>query len=150
SRALDERRLRRNFQGYTTDPSDVLLGFGASAIGRLDAGYVQNEVHLGRYAERVAAGSLPTVKGCRLSPDDVLRAEIIERIMCDFSVDLEQVCRKHGLPMDQLVASSPKLSVLQADDVIRLDGARLTVRDEMRPLVRAVASGFDAYLPRSS
>ena len=147
ARAQEQGSLRRNFQGYTTDPSDVLLGFGASAIGRFDAGYVQNEVQLGRYAERVASGSLPTAKGCRLTSDDLVRAEIIERIMCDFSVDLERVCRKHGASPDAVIAASPKLRTLEADNLIRLDGRRLTVPEEMRALVRTVASGFDAYLP---
>ena len=60
-------RLRRNFQGYTTDTSDALLGFGASAIGRLPQGYVQNAVGLGDYAARVGAGTLADNQG--LCPD---------------------------------------------------------------------------------
>jgi oxygen-independent coproporphyrinogen-3 oxidase len=60
ARAQSAGALRRNFQGYTTDPSDILLGFGASAIGRLAQGYVQNEVALGRYAARIASGELAT------------------------------------------------------------------------------------------
>ena len=56
--AQDRGTLRRNFQGYTTDRSDVLLAFGASAIGRLPQGYVQNEVVLGRYAERLRRATI--------------------------------------------------------------------------------------------
>ena len=66
--------LHRNFQGYTTDPSDVLIGFGASAIGRLTQGYAQNEVVLGRYAERISRGEFATAKGYALTDDDRLRA----------------------------------------------------------------------------
>ena len=94
--AFAERTLRRNFQGYTTDQSEVLLGFGASAIGHLPQGYVQNQVQIGAYAESIAAGRLATAKGYRLSDDDRLRADIIERIMCEFGVDLGEICARHG------------------------------------------------------
>lgn len=69
ARAQAEGRLRRNFQGYTTDPCDALIGFGASAIGCLPQGYVQNEVVLGRYADLVMRGELATAKGYRLTAD---------------------------------------------------------------------------------
>ena len=94
---LREGRLRRNFQGYTTDDSNVLLGFGASAIGRLPQGYVQNEVGTRAYEQAIASDRLATVKGYALTGDDRLRAEIIERIMCDFGIDLAPICARHGL-----------------------------------------------------
>ena len=83
-----EGKLHRNFQGYTTDTSDVLIGFGATAIGRLAQGYVQNEIAIRQYCERVVQGGLATTKGYALTTDDRLRADIIERLMCDFRVDL--------------------------------------------------------------
>ena len=89
-------RLRRNFQGYTTDTADALIGFGASAIGRLPHGYVQNAVGLGEYAARISSGDLATVKGYVLTADDRLRADLIERTMCDFAVDVGSVARRHG------------------------------------------------------
>jgi oxygen-independent coproporphyrinogen-3 oxidase len=141
--------LHRNFQGYTTDPSSVLIGFGASAIGRLGQGYVQNEVVLGRYAERIAKGEFATAKGYALTADDRLRADLIERIMCDFAVDVGAVCARHGAPADRLLASIPKLRALQGDGVIELDGSTVRVAAEARFLVRSVASAFDAYLGAS-
>src|SRR5262249_42617146 len=100
AQALRERRLRRNFQGYTTDSSEVLIGLGASAIGHLPQGYIQNEVRTAVYSETVDAGRLATVKGYHLTDDDRLRADIIERIMCDFGVDLGAVCARHGAASD--------------------------------------------------
>ena len=90
-------RLRRNFQGYATDRSDALIGFGASAISRLPQGYVQNEVVIARHAEHVLRGRLPVAKGYRLTGDDRLRADVIERLMCDFEVDLVEVCARHDV-----------------------------------------------------
>ncbi|GAU83201.1 oxygen-independent coproporphyrinogen III oxidase [Bosea sp. BIWAKO-01] len=138
--------LRRNFQGYTTDGAEALIGFGASAIGRLPAGYVQNEVVNGRYAERVLSGALATAKGFRLSADDRLRAELIERLMCDFTVDIGAVCAKHKASPEDLAPSFPRLKALARDGVIRFDGSRVLMPEYSRLLVRKVASVFDAYL----
>jgi len=141
--------LHRNFQGYTTDPSDVLIGFGASAIGRLTQGYAQNEVVLGRYAERISRGELATAKGYALTADDRLRADLIERVMCDFRVDVSQVCRTHGTEPETFLRSIPRLRMLEQDGIIRLKGNVLSVSDDTRFLVRTVASAFDAYLGAS-
>jgi oxygen-independent coproporphyrinogen-3 oxidase len=148
--ALREGTLRRNFQGYTTDTGNVLLGFGASAIGRLPQGYVQNEVGTRAYSQAIASGGLATVKGYALTGDDRLRAEIIERIMCDFGADLGPICARHGSVAEAVLQSSPRLKTLISDGVIELDGASLAVKDQSRFLVRSVAAAFDAHLERSS
>ncbi len=114
--ALRERQLRRNFQGYTTDTSEILLGFGASAIGHLPQGYVQNEVHTRAYEESIASGRLATVKGYALTKDDRLLAEIIERIMCDFGVDLGEICSRHDTAPEKILKSSSRLQHLLRRD----------------------------------
>jgi oxygen-independent coproporphyrinogen-3 oxidase len=139
-------RLRRNFQGYTTDTSDALLGFGASAIGRLPQGYVQNAVGLGDYAARVGAGVLPTVKGYVLTADDRLRADLIERVMCDFAVDIAAVARRHNADPAAVFRALPRLAALQSDGLVERSGHAVRVADGARHLVRTVASAFDAYL----
>ena len=147
--ALQDGRLHRNFQGYTTDASNILLGFGASAIGHLPQGYVQNEVHTRAYTEAIASGRSATVKGYALTDDDRLRAEIIERIMCDFGVDLDQICARHGSVPDAMLKSSPRLQGLISDGIVELDGASLSMADDSRFLVRSVAAAFDAHLDGS-
>jgi oxygen-independent coproporphyrinogen III oxidase len=147
--ALYEGRLRRNFQGYTTDQSDILIGLGASAIGRLPQGFVQNEVAISAYAQRIAEGSLATAKGYALTADDRLRGEIIERIMCDLHVDLGPICARHGSAVNALVNSAPRLEGLMSDGVIERDGDALSVAGGSRALVRSVAAAFDAYLDGS-
>jgi oxygen-independent coproporphyrinogen III oxidase len=141
-----EGRLRRNFQGYTTDTSNVLLGFGASAIGKLPQGYVQNEINTRAWSERIASGSLATIRGYALNDDDRLRGEIIERIMCDLSVDLGPVCARHGAHAQQMLKFSPRLQDLISRGVVTLDGSSLAVKDDSRFLVRSVAAAFDAHL----
>ncbi|PZR87202.1 MAG: oxygen-independent coproporphyrinogen III oxidase [Stutzerimonas stutzeri] len=144
--ALSQGRLRRNFQGYTTDSCEALIGFGASAIGRLPQGYVQNEVLIGRYAEHVAGGALPVAKGYRLTAEDRLRAELIERLMCDLSVDIEAVCAQYPVAPEVLVPSLRKLDRLAREGVIDFDGSRVLLPENARLFVRKVASVFDAQL----
>jgi len=148
--AQAEGRLRRNFQGYTTDPSDTLIGLGASAIGRLPQGYVQNAPGLRAYAERIGQGELATVKGYALTPEDRLRADLIERVMCDFAVDVGQVCRAHGRDPETLLATLPRLPALLADGLIRHDGDLLVIPAEARTFVRNVAAAFDGHLGTSA
>lgn len=147
--AQREGRLRRNFQGYTTDQGSILLGFGASAIGRLPQGYVQNEVAISAYSQCTADNRLATAKGYALTADDRLRGEIIERIMCDFGVDLGAICARHGSAPDAVLKSAPRLRDLVSDGVVALDGSSLSVVDNSRFLVRSVAAAFDAHLDGS-
>jgi oxygen-independent coproporphyrinogen-3 oxidase len=147
--AQRDGRLRRNFQGYTTESSNILLGFGASAIGHLPQGYVQNEVNIRAYSETIAGGKLATVKGYALTGDDRLRAEIIERIMCDFGVDLDAICARHGSAPLEMLKSSPRLRDLISSGVVEVDGASLAVKNDSRFLVRSVAAAFDAHLDGS-
>jgi len=144
--AFNERTLRRNFQGYTTDKGEVLLGFGASAIGHLPQGYVQNQVQVGAYAQSIASGRLATAKGYGLTDDDRLRADIIERIMCEFSADLGDICARHGAEPEAMLKSASRLKPLISDGIVRLDGDRLAVANDSRFLVRSVAAAFDAHL----
>ncbi|MDE2167068.1 MAG: oxygen-independent coproporphyrinogen III oxidase [Alphaproteobacteria bacterium] len=143
ARALDAGRLRRNFQGYTTDGADLLLGFGASAIGRLPQGYVQNTPRIAAYQEAVAAGRMATARGVHFTAEDRLRAVVIERLMCDLTVDLEAASAA-WLPAYNFARERKRLAVMAADGLVEIEGARITVPAEMRPFVRRVAAVFDA------
>ncbi|AOF92454.1 oxygen-independent coproporphyrinogen III oxidase [Sinorhizobium sp. RAC02] len=143
-------RLHRNFQGYTTDACTTLIGFGASAIGRTPEGYIQNEVPPGLYAQRIASGRLATVKGYRLTAEDRLRAEIIERLMCDFRVDVTTLAARHGFDGAPLLDGNARLAALKEDGGIDIRGGTVTVRQDHRFIVRAVAAAFDAYIDQSA
>ena len=144
--AQENGTLRRNFQGYTTDRATTLLGFGASAIGALDGGYVQNAVPLNRYAEALGNGRLAVDRGVRLDDDDRLRREVIERLMCDLGVDLHTVCARHGASADMFSHELAALSTMQRDGIVEIDASRLRITDHGRPLMRSVCAVFDRYL----
>ena len=148
--AADEGRLHRNFQGYTTDPAAALIGLGASAIGKLPQGYVQNEVVTRTYLSAIHEGRLATAKGFALGGDDRLRAALIERVMCDFRVDIDAVCRGYGVTADHVADAWPELERLAAEGAIHREGSVLEVAPDARALVRVVAASFDAYRKTSA
>jgi oxygen-independent coproporphyrinogen-3 oxidase len=138
--------LRRNFQGYTTDDAPVLLGLGASSIGALPQGYVQNAPGVPRWREAILGGRLPTARGFALGPHDRLRRAVIERIMCDFAVDLAAVAAQHAADPATLMDAAPALQAMARDGLVRWTGYMLRVTDTGRPFVRGVAAAFDTYL----
>jgi oxygen-independent coproporphyrinogen III oxidase len=134
--ASESRRLRRNFQGYTTDSCATLIAFGASAIGRLRQGFVQNSPSIPDYERRIARGHLAVARGSRITEEDARRAAIIEQLMCDYRAHIGHT----EAPLDQL----------ESDGLIRRSGKWIEVTEEGRPFVRAIAAAFDDYLPRSN
>lgn len=147
--AKREGRLRRNFQGYTDDAAGILIGFGASAIGRMPEGFVQNVVTTRDYLARIAESRLATVKGYAFTEDDRFRADIIERVMCDMAVDLPQICRFHGTKPELAIIDRLRIDSLIADGVVTMTDHRLSVSEGAEFLVRSVASAFDAHLAKS-
>ena len=138
-------RLHRNFQGYTTDESRTLIGFGASAIGALPDGYVQNASSAVAYRNSITAGRLATARGCALTAGDRLRRDVIERLMCDLQVDLAEHCAAHGFNVDYFTGTFAKLDALAADGLLERAGSKLKVAAHSRAFVRNVCATFDTY-----
>lgn len=138
-------RLQRNFQGYTVDPADALFGLGASSIGALPQGYVQNVADIRQWHAAVRDGHLPVARGVALTSDDRLRRDVIMRLMCDLAVDLDTVAASHGM-----AAPAFDLDDLEAEGVICRDGNRISLAAPYRTLARIVAAAFDARLAASS
>jgi oxygen-independent coproporphyrinogen III oxidase len=139
-------RLKRNFQGYTTDDAPVLLGLGASSIGSLPEGYVQNHPSVPAWRDAVRGNTLPIARGIALSAEDRLRRTVIETLMCTNAVDLCAAAAQHGADPAILMDAAPALQSLARDGLVRWDGMRVALTSEGRPFVRAVAAAFDAYL----
>ncbi|MDY0871864.1 oxygen-independent coproporphyrinogen III oxidase [Dongia rigui] len=137
--ARDNRTLKRNFQGYTVDRADTLIGFGPSAISALPQGYVQNAPDHTPWARDVGEGRLAAVKGVAVSHEDRRRRAIIEQIMCFGRVDLADFAFDAGQVMEPLAP-------LLEDGLCHLTGTVLTVTERGLPFQRVVAAVFDAYL----
>lgn len=147
SRATEEGRLRRNFQGYTDDPAPVLVPIGPSSIGQFREGFVQNLTPTDAWAAKIAAGELPLGRALALSNEDRLRAAVIERLMCDMRVDVEAVCAAHGFAPDHLAGSLASLAAVAVAGLCALDGAVVAIPEKARRLMRVVAAAFDDRLP---
>lgn len=146
--AAAEQHMRRNFQGYTTDAANALLGFGASSISHLPQGYVQNAADVAQWRAQIEAGALPVTRGIALGASDFFRAEIIERLMCDFHVDLAEVAARHGRALADLDREYALLADMEVDGIVTLDGSIVGVTGEGRDFVRSVCAVFDRYLDR--
>lgn len=144
--AARDGTLRRNFQGYTTDVADALIGLGASSIGRLPQGYVQNAPDVAGWRRSIEAGHPACVRGVAFTHDDLMRAEAIERLMCDFRLDLAALASRRTGDEASLDGSLPELARLAGDGVVNLEGRVVQVTDRGRPFVRLAAAAFDAYL----
>jgi oxygen-independent coproporphyrinogen-3 oxidase len=145
--AAREGRLRRNFQGYTDDPCETLIGMGATSISQFREGFIQNCKDRRFWGEAVAAGRLPVERGVVLTPDDRLRSRAIEQLMCTLEVDVDAVCREIGAPDGSLEAALSRARALQPSGLCTVEGSRVCVPDAARLFLRTVAQCFDARTP---
>ncbi len=144
--AKDEGRLRRNFQGYTADSCATLIGLGASSISRLPEGYVQNAAATAAYIQRIEAGQLAGARGHVMTADDLMRADAIEMLMCEFIIDREALRARHGSVVTGLDGDLAQIAA-RFGAFVTLDAQALTLKPEGRALTRIVASALDAHMP---
>ena len=144
--AAREGRLRRNFQGYTDDAAEALIGLGASSIGQFPQGYVQNMPATGEYQRMADAGGLAAVRGVEVSDDDRLRRRVIEEIMCRFTFSFTDLRAEFGNAVDAIVAEARAFAQSNQDDICRIEGDRFVITEAGRPFARTIAAVFDGYL----
>jgi len=142
--------LRRNFQGYTTDTADALIGFGASAIGEVPQGFVANATDVPQYRAMIEAGQLPVTRGYARTRDDRIRAYAIERLMCDLAFPAEGLIENFGPDAETVLAEARAYCESETDGLIEKHGGTFTVTERGRPFVRNICATFDAHLARST
>lgn len=135
--AQEQGRLRRNFQGFTEDQADVLIGIGATAISQFPLLLVQNDKNSGRYRMRASAGRLTGDRGIIRDADDQRRGNIIEALLCGRDADLGACLSDPGINSGLVPFLKRGLAVT--------DGDVLRLTDEGRPYGRAVAVLFDRH-----
>jgi oxygen-independent coproporphyrinogen-3 oxidase len=144
AKAAKAGTLRRNFQGYTDDTAPVLVGLGASSISRFPQGFAQNASGTADHTRAIREGHFSTHRGHVFSPDDVMRARIIEALMCDFRVSREEILSHHAVTPEALQAMFQS-AANTFGDMVTLDETGLSIPPHARPLTRMVARAFDAY-----
>jgi oxygen-independent coproporphyrinogen-3 oxidase len=150
AQALAERRLTRNFMGYTVLKGSDMIGAGVSAISDVRGSYAQNTKKLSAYYAALEAGRLPIERGYRSSPDDRIRREVITRLMCNFCVRKEEIERAFGIRFDAYfeaeLAEMAAPGGLAAHGFIELHADRIEIVGAGRLFVRNAAMVFDRYL----
>ena len=141
--------LRRNFQGYTVDATDTLIGLGPSAIGALPEAYVQNQTPLHAWRDAVNENRFAVARCLVLNDEDRLRRAVIERLMCDLEVDLAASLTAFDRDTDHFASEIERLDKLAGDGIVKRDGMTIKVPEPARPLVRIAAAVFDQYLAES-
>lgn len=149
--AQREKKLYRNFQGYTTHKDCDIFALGVSAISQTDEVYVQNAKRLPAYEEAIAAGHLATERGLRITRDDRIRRAAISAVMCDLELDRAAFAREWGIDFelyftDTLIALQP----LQQDGLVVISSAAIRVTELGRIFLRNIAMCFDAYLAQAT
>ncbi len=135
--ALKEKRLYRNFQGYTTDNCRSLLGFGASAISITPKGYLQNNHLIKEYRVKTGSGLLATSRGAATKGEDLIRRSIIGDLMCYGKADFSSLS-----PASQNRARA-RIAVFISDSIAELDGNEVKVTEAGKPFTRLVCTAFD-------
>ncbi len=136
--------LRRNFQGYTDDASDVLIGIGASSISRFPQGFAQNAPATSAHTAAVRDGRFSTSRGHLFKGEDKMRSRMIEALMCDFRIDANEICQRFDVSPVQ-IAQMFEDAGNAFPEMLEIDRDALSVPIKARPLTRLIARAFDAY-----
>jgi oxygen-independent coproporphyrinogen III oxidase len=139
--------LHRNFMGYTTHAETDLIGFGVSSISHVGDSFSQNHRDLPSWEAALDAGRLPLWRGLRLSDDDVIRADLIQQLMCQGVIDIQALETRYEFDFRSYFdgAFAP-LEALAADGLVEISGRHIRATDRGRMLLRNIAMCFDAYL----
>lgn len=143
--AMKNRSLRRNFQGYVVDSTDVLIGIGSSAISQFPEGYAQNSANTPDYSASVSSGMLSTVRGWSNRGDDLARKKIIDALMCFMTVDLAEIAEEFRIPLHYFDDAVRELQAMGKTGILEVSGSCITLTTPYRMAARIVASAFDSY-----
>lgn len=147
--AMRERRLHRNFMGYTVVPAPEMIGFGTSAIGEIGGCFAQNEKKLSRYYQAIDSGRFPTACGIALTPDDLIRKWVIKQLMCNFYLDFAELESQFGVTYGAYFAAEDETLRSSVDEgFVSWESGALRVLPLGQVFIRNIAMAFDAYLPK--
>jgi len=147
--ALEEKKLYRNFQGYSTHAGADLYAFGISSLSQIGRVYTQNYKREKDYFDALNEERLPVARGVYLTDDDIIRREVITKVMCDFELNFGSVEEKFNINFREYFANSlNNLKEMESDGLVSFSNGGLVVSDKGRLLIRNIAMKFDGYIER--
>ena len=145
--AQEEGILHRNFQGYTTHGHCDLIAMGVSSISQVGNVFAQNYTDMANYSEQVSAGNLPIYRGLESTNEDMMRAHVIRRLICDFKLDFHTMETDLDIDfLDTFRSELEQLKTMQEDGLLELDDQSLKVLPRGRLLIRNICMVFDQHL----
>jgi oxygen-independent coproporphyrinogen-3 oxidase len=145
--ARQDGTLQRNFQGYSTHGECDLVGLGVSSISSIGNVYAQNSVTTMEYEALIESGHLPVKKGIAVDDDDLIRADVIQALMCYDRLDFDAFGTEHAINFrDYFKAEIGRLPILAGDGLIDLDADSITITAKGRLLLRSIAMVFDRHI----
>lgn len=143
-KAFENKKLHRNFMGYTASKTQVMIGLGASSISDSWYSFAQNEKSIETYYEMLNANQLPVVKGHLLTSEDLIIRKHILNIMCHFETNWD-----NELYFDEIEMIKKDLNEMIADELMTINGTTLQVLEKGKPFVRNICMAFDLRLKRN-
>lgn len=144
--ALENKKLHRNFMGYTASKTQLMVGLGMSAISDSWYSFAQNAKTVEEYAGIVNKGIIPIFRGHLLTDEDLVIRKHILNIMCHFETSWED----DALKFSELQECIGRLKEMESDGLVELLGNGLRLPDSARPFVRNVCMAFDLRLLRNA
>jgi len=142
--------LQRNFQGYSTHRECDLVALGVSAIGSIGNVFAQSAVSTMEYEALIENGQLPIRKGIAVDDDDLLRADVIQALMCYDKLSFAEFGEKHRIDFASYFATEIEcLQPLADDGLIELDSSGVNITQKGRLLLRSIAMVFDRYIDQA-
>ncbi len=149
--AYRQGKLYRNFQGYSVEKAEDLLGLGVTSIGFIEGAFLQNVKSIEEYESRITQGKIPVFRGFVLQRQDQIRHFVIQQIMCRFSIDKVQFALLFGEPFDQFFAREQELLAQLAEEgLLEQCAEKLQATPLGRLFVRLIAACFDQYLQQGT
>jgi len=144
-KAVEEKKLHRNFMGYTESKTQLMVGLGVSAIGDSWFGFGQNSKNVEEYQELVEQGSFPIYRGHMLNKEDLIIRKHISNMMCRLETSWEGA----SLQFKELPEVLSKLKEMEDDGLVEISSEKLQITEKGRPFVRNICMAFDVLLQRS-
>ncbi len=143
--AMENKKLHRNFMGYTASKTQLMIGLGMSSISDSWYSFAQNAKSIEEYTQLVNEGKLPIFRGHLLSKEDLIIRKHILNIMCHF----ETSWANNELKFPELEECLERLQEMEQDGLVVISENGINLPDKAHPFVRNVCMAFDLQLIRN-
>jgi len=149
--AQRENKLYRNFQGYSTHSECDIIGLGVTSIGSVGDSYSQNQRTLEDYAANLNNDELAIFRGITLNEDDKIRRTVITRLICHFSLNIDEIEKEFGIDFKTYFADAySKLDQFTQDGLLTYDQHAINVLPAGHLLIRNICMAFDFYIQQKT